>query len=73
MIARPKAFAFTLRNLHGVVMLYMFLICSLRSFLEGVGNSPTFGFEELIDYVYSNLDYVDNAHIGIAGYSKGQW
>ena len=38
---------------------------------EGVGNSPTFGFEELIDYVYSNLDYVDNAHIGIAGYSKG--
>ena len=38
---------------------------------EGIGNSPTFGFEELIDYVYSNLDYVDNAHIGIAGYSKG--
>ena len=27
---------------------------------EGIGNSPTFGFEELIDYVYSNLDYVDN-------------
>ena len=30
MIARPKAFAFALRNLHGVVMLYMFLICFLQ-------------------------------------------
>lgn len=37
----------------------------------GVGNSTTFGFQELIDYVYDNLDYIDNAHIGIAGYSKG--
>ena len=72
MIARPKAFAFALRNLHGVVMLYMFLICSLQVIPpKALAIHPPLALRELIDYVYSNLDYVDNAHIGIAGYSKG--
>lgn len=38
---------------------------------ESTGGSPTFGFYELIDYVYYNLPYIDNTKIGIAGYSKG--
>ena len=38
---------------------------------ESTGASPTFGFYELIDYVYYNLPYIDSSRIGIAGYSKG--
>lgn len=38
---------------------------------EAVGNSTTFGFSELIDYVYDELDYIDKEHIAIGGYSKG--
>ena len=38
---------------------------------EAVGNSTTFGFSELIDYVYDNLDYLDKESIAIGGYSKG--
>lgn len=38
---------------------------------EAVGNSTTFGFSELIDYVYDNLDYIDKENISIGGYSKG--
>ncbi|MDO4493556.1 MAG: alpha/beta fold hydrolase [Clostridia bacterium] len=38
---------------------------------EAVGNSTTFGFSELIDYVYDNLEYIDNQKISIGGYSKG--
>ena len=30
-----------------------------------------FGIYDLVDYVYYNLDYIDNTAIGIAGYSKG--
>ena len=38
---------------------------------ESTGASPTYGFAELIDYVYYNLPYIDSSRIGIAGYSKG--
>lgn len=38
---------------------------------ESTGASPTYGFYELIDYVYYNLPYIDREKIGIAGYSKG--
>lgn len=38
---------------------------------ESTGASPTYGFNELIDYVYHNLPYIDTSRIGIAGYSKG--
>lgn len=30
-----------------------------------------FGIYDLVDYVYYNLDYVDNSKIGMAGFSKG--
>lgn len=38
---------------------------------EAVGNSTTFGFSELIDFVYDNLDYINKEQIAIGGYSKG--
>ena len=38
---------------------------------DSTGASPTYGFDELINYVYANLPYVDSTRIGIAGYSKG--
>ncbi len=34
-------------------------------------STVAFGVYDLVDYVYYNLDYVDNAKIGIAGFSKG--
>lgn len=50
---------------------YVLDLLSAGQSSESVGASPTYGFSELIDYVYGNLPYVDNTRIGIAGYSKG--
>lgn len=50
---------------------YVLDLLSAGQSSESTGASPTYGFYELIDYVYYNLPYVDNTRIGIAGYSKG--
>lgn len=50
---------------------YVLDLLSAGQSSESTGASSTYGFSELIDYVYGNLPYVDNTRIGIAGYSKG--